>query len=177
MNIFRLFLVIIFIIFIAGCTSMGEKSFVTLGDQEQTSTIICDRIDNIILADEELQISHLNGENIGGSLAWPDKITVDAGVHIINLRYRHPIGFDLFSKVVSLDANKKYDKSFKVTLEAGKTYIAKFKPIMESTFFGPKRIDVKMWVEDKSTGKEISVRVDPIHKNSVPIKAKRSRGR
>lgn len=147
---------------------MGEKSLVTLGTPAQTSTIICDRIENFILADEELQITHLNGEDIGSSLAWPDKITVDAGEHIINLRYRQPSGFDLMSKVISLEANKKYDKSFKVILEAGKTYIAKFKPIMESTFLGPKRVGVDMWVEDESTGKVISLRVEPIHKKIAP---------
>jgi hypothetical protein len=139
---------------------MGSKNFVISG---KSATIKCDKIQNIILADEELQISHLNGKDIGDGFAWPSIITVSPGEHIINLKYRQPSGFDIMSKAISIAAHKKYDKSFQVFLLPDKTYIARLKPIMESTFLGPKRIGVDMWVEEELTGKIISKQVEPIH--------------
>ncbi|MCO7226961.1 hypothetical protein [Pleionea sp. CnH1-48] len=156
---------IFMILLLCSCTTVGPKRLQT---SSVFATIKCEEIEHLILANELLQITHVDGENMGDTLAWPSEVSLDPGTYIINLRYRNPVGATMMEKYRSLSINKVHDKSFRVTLEAGKTYLARFKVLTEDSMLGKKRIGVDMWVEDQSTGYTISERVEPAHQETIP---------
>lgn len=186
MSLLRLrpLLVVSTLFLLFGCASNGTATIplnmATTNQSENIATLIGDRIEHGLLADEELQISHLNGVDLGEfeakfvlsgvtGIHWPSQITLDPGEHIVNLRYRQPmIGGGFIANEMVLEEHKSYDKSFKILMLPGQTYRARFKVITEESFLGPKRIGVDMWIEEQSSGKTVSVRVDPIHTEHNP---------
>jgi hypothetical protein len=137
---------VFFLFFLLGCTTMESRSFVSEEDLPQASILVCEDKGGW---DGSLQISHLDGEDIGkNGKAWPSKIYISAGEHVITLRHKVNGLISPVANAIVSEQSKKHDSEFTVDVEKGRTYHARFNNLVESTGFGPKRLGVEMWIED-----------------------------